>query len=107
MPNAEDLPPAGARMIDAALSRARPAEEGMLRDLDLEWTGRRGVLARLGLARAAQDPQRTPAGLSKCLVGGLRAYRAAHAAALATSRASPPSWSASLGSWSTSISGAW
>jgi len=107
MPNAQDVPPARARIIAAALLGVRLAEEGMLRDLDLDWAVRLGLLARLGLAGDARYLQRTPGDLSKCLVGGLRAYRAAHAAALASSSAWPPSWSASLGSWSTSIGGPW
>ena len=80
MPKKNDMPPEGARILTAALSQVRPAEEGMLRDLELDWPGSRALLARLGVALVAQDPQNAQACLGKCLCAGLDAYRAARKA---------------------------
>jgi len=82
MPRKNDMPPDGARILAAALTQLRPVEEGMLRDLELDWPGSRTLLARLGVALAAQDSQQAPAYLSKSLVGGLHAYRAARKAGI-------------------------
>ena len=80
MPKKSNTPPEGAHILAAALSQLRPAEEGMLRDLELDWPGSRTLLARLGVALAEQDPLQAPGYLSRSLVGGLRAYRAAREA---------------------------
>ena len=82
MPGKNDMPPDGARILAAALTQLRSAEAGMLRDLELDWPGSRTLLARLGVALAAQDSQQAPAYLSKSLVGGLHAYRAARKAGI-------------------------
>jgi hypothetical protein len=63
-------------MLATALAQVRPAETGMLRDLELDWPGSRALLARLGAALAAHDPQQAQACLCKCLIGGLSGYRA-------------------------------
>jgi hypothetical protein len=75
-----DIPPEGARILSAALSQVRPAEAGMLRDLELDWPGSRALLARLGVALAVQEPEGAHVVLGKCLSGGLGAYRAARLA---------------------------
>jgi hypothetical protein len=80
MPKKDDMPPEGARLLAAVLAEVRPADVGMLRDLELDWPGSRALLARLGVALAAQDPQQAPVHLSRSLVGGLRAYRVAREA---------------------------
>ena len=80
MPKNNDMPPEGARILTAALSQVKPAEEGMLRDLELDWPGSRALLARLGVAFVAHDPQEAQARLGKCLCAGLDAYRAARKA---------------------------
>jgi len=80
MPRKNDTPPEGAHILAAARSQLRPVEEGTLRDLELDWPGSRTLLARLGVALAEQDPLQAPVYLSRSLVGGLRAYRAAREA---------------------------
>jgi len=80
MPRKNDMPPDGARILAAAISKLRSAEAGMLRDLELDWPGSRALLARLGVALAAQEPQRAHVVLGQCLSGGLGAYRAARLA---------------------------
>jgi hypothetical protein len=80
MPKKNDMPPEGARLLAAALAEVRPADVAMLRDLELDWPGSRALLARLGVALVAQDPQNAQACLGKCLCGGLGAYRAARKA---------------------------
>ena len=80
MPKNNDILPEGARLLAAVLAEVRPADVGMLRDLELDWPGSRAVLARLGAALVAQDPQNAQARLGKCLCAGLDAYRAARKA---------------------------
>ena len=80
MPKRKDIPPEGAKMLSEALGQVRPAEAGILRDLELDWPGSRALLARLGAALVAQDPQNAQARLGKCLCAGLDAYRAARKA---------------------------
>jgi len=80
MPKKNDMPPEGARLLAAVLAEVRPADVGMLRDLELDWPGSRALLARLGVALVAQDPQNARACLGKCLCAGLDAYRAARKA---------------------------
>ena len=80
MPKKNDMPPEGARMLAAVLSEVRPADVGMLRDLELDWPGSRALLARLGVALAAHRPEEAQTCLRKCLCGGLSAYRAARKA---------------------------
>ena len=80
MPGKNDMPPEGARILAAARSQLRPVEEGMLRDLELDWPGSRALLARLGVALAAHEPDGAHVVLGKCLSGGLGAYRAARLA---------------------------
>ena len=80
MPKHQDISPEGAGMLAAALTQVRRAEVGMLRDLELAWPGSRALLARLGVALAAQNPQEAEACLCRCLCGGLSAYRAARKA---------------------------
>ena len=80
MPRHKGIPPEGARILAAALERVRPAEGRMLSDLELDWPGSRALLGRLGEALAVQDPTQATGMLSECLVGGLRAYRAAREA---------------------------
>ena len=100
MPKKIDMPPEGARLLAAVLVEVRPADVGMLRDLELDWPGSRALLARLGVALAAQDSQDARACLGKCLCTGLDAYRAARKARAGDhSGASPPSWPASRRRW--------
>ena len=80
MPKKNDMPPEGARLLAAVLAEVRPADVGMLRDLELDWPGSRALLARLGAALVAQDPQDAQACLGKCVCAGLDAYRAARKA---------------------------
>jgi len=80
MPKTNDVPPEGARLLAAVLAEVRPADVGMLRDLELDWPGSRALLARLGVALSAQDPQNAQACLGKCVCAGLDAYRAARKA---------------------------
>jgi hypothetical protein len=80
MPKRKDIPPEGARLLAAVLAEVRPADVGMLRDLELDWPGSRALLARLGVALAAQEPDEAHVVLGKCLSGGLSAYRAARLA---------------------------
>jgi hypothetical protein len=80
MPTKKDISPEGARLLAAALAEVRPAEAAMLRDLEFDWPGSRALLARLGVALAAQEPEEAHVVLGKCLSGGLRAYRAARLA---------------------------
>jgi hypothetical protein len=80
MPTKKDITPEGANLLAAALAEVRPADAGMLRDLELDWPGSRALLARLGVALAAQDPEGAHVVLGKCLSGGLGAYRAARLA---------------------------
>ena len=47
-----------------------------LRDLELDWPDSRALLARLGVAFAAQNPREAEECLCKCLCAGLDAYRA-------------------------------
>jgi len=77
MPKKDDMPPEGALLLAAVLAEVRSADVGMLRDLELDWPGSRALLARLGVALVAQDPQNAQACLGKCLCAGLDAYRAA------------------------------
>ena len=80
MPRRKDIPPEGARLRAAVLAEVRPADVGMLRDLELDWPGSRALLARLGVALVAHDPQDAHGSLGKCLCAGLDAYRAARKA---------------------------
>jgi hypothetical protein len=80
MPRRKDIPPEGARLRAAVLAEVRPADVGMLRDLELDWPGSRALLARLVVTLAAQDPRDAKACLGKCLCAGLDAYRAARKA---------------------------
>jgi hypothetical protein len=80
MPTKKDISPEGARLLAAALAAVRPADVGILRDLELDWPGSRALLARLGLALAAHEPDGAHVVLGKCLSGGLGAYRAARLA---------------------------
>jgi hypothetical protein len=80
MPTRKDISPEGASLLAAALAEVRPADVGLLRDLELDWPGSRALLARLGVALAAQDPEGAHVVLGKCLSGGLGAYRAARLA---------------------------
>jgi hypothetical protein len=80
MPKHLDIPPEGAGMLAAVLAQVRHAEVALLRDLELDWPGSRALLARLGVALAAQNPQEAEACLCRCLCGGLSAYRAARKA---------------------------
>jgi hypothetical protein len=77
MPRRKDIPPEGARMLAAVLAGVRPADVGMLRDLELDWPGSRALLARLGVALAAQNPQEAEECLRKFLGASLDAYRSA------------------------------
>jgi len=52
MPKKNDMPPEGARILTVALSQVRPAEEGMLRDLDLDWSPRLAAWLAIGLMGA-------------------------------------------------------
>ena len=70
-----DMPPEGARLLAAVLAEVRPADVGMLRDLELDWPGSRALLARLTMALNAQDPEAVREVLGRCLIGGLDAYR--------------------------------
>ena len=80
MSTKKDISPEGASLLAAALAEVRPAEVGVLRDLELDWPGSRALLARLGEALAAQEPERAHVILGQCLRGGLSAYRAARLA---------------------------
>jgi len=80
MPKKNDMPPEGARLLAAVLAEVRPADVGMLRDLELDWPGSRALLARLGVALAAHRPEEAQTCLCRCLCGGLDAYRAARKA---------------------------
>jgi hypothetical protein len=80
MPKKNDMPPEGARLLAAVLAEVRPADVGMLRDLELDWPGSRALLARLGVALAAQNPQGAEECLCSCICAGLDAYRAARKA---------------------------
>ena len=80
MPQHQDIPPEGAGMLAAVLAQVRRAEVALLGDLELDWPGSRALLARLGVALAAQNPQEAEACLCRCLCGGLSAYRAARKA---------------------------
>jgi hypothetical protein len=80
MPTKKDITPEGANLLAAALAEVRPADVGLLRDLELDWPGSRALLARLGVALAAQEPEGAHVVLGKCLSGGLGAYRAARLA---------------------------
>jgi hypothetical protein len=80
MPTKKDITPEGASLLASALVEVRPAEAGMLRDLELDWPGSRALLARLGEALAAQEPEQAHVVLGQCLSGGLGAYRAAREA---------------------------
>jgi len=80
MPKEDDMPPEGARLLAAVLVEVRPADVGMLRDLELDWPGSRALLARLAMALNAQDPEAVREVLGRCLIGGLDAYRAARKA---------------------------
>ena len=77
MPKKNDMPPEGARLLAAVLVEARPADVGVLRDLELDWPGSRALLARLVVTLAAQDLRDAQARLGKCLCAGLDAYRVA------------------------------
>jgi hypothetical protein len=80
MPKRKDIPPEGARMLATALTKVRRIYTGILRDLELDWPGSRALLARLGVAFAAQNPQDAEECLCKCLCAGLDSYRAARKA---------------------------
>ena len=56
-------------LLDGAreLAEVRPADVGMLRDLELDWPGSRALLARLGVALAAHEPDEAHVVLGKCL----------------------------------------
>jgi hypothetical protein len=75
MPRRKDIPPEGARLRAAVLAEVRPADVGMLRDLELDWPGSRALLARFAIALNAQDPDVAHEVLGQCLIGGLGAYR--------------------------------
>jgi hypothetical protein len=76
----DDMPPEGTRIFTAALSQVRPAEKGMLRDLEFDWPGSRALLACLAIALNGQDPEALHEVLRQCLIGGLDAYRASREA---------------------------
>jgi len=80
MPRRKDIPPEGARMLATALGKVRRTYTGILRDLELDWPGSRALLARLGVALAAQNPQKAEECLCNCLCTGLDSYRAARKA---------------------------
>ena len=80
MPKKNDMPPESAHLLSAVLAEVRPADVGMLRDLELDWPGSRALLARLGVALAAHRPEEAQTCLCRCLCGGLDAYRAARRA---------------------------
>ena len=80
MSKRKDIPPEGARLLAAVLAEVRPADVGMLRDLELDWPGSRALLARLGVALAALRSEEAQTCLCRCLCGGLDAYRAARKA---------------------------
>jgi hypothetical protein len=80
MPRRKDIPPEGARMLATALAKVRKTYTGILRDLELDWPGSRALLARLGVALAAQNPQEAEKCLCECLCAGLDAYRSARKA---------------------------
>ena len=80
MPKKDNMPSEGARLLAAVLAEVRPADVGMLRDLELDWPGSRALLARLAMALNAQDPEAVHEVLGQCLIGGLDAYRAARKA---------------------------
>jgi len=80
MPRRKDIPREGARMLATALATVRRNYTGMLRDLELDWPGSRALLARLGIALAAQNPQEADECLCRCLCAGLDAYRTARKA---------------------------
>jgi hypothetical protein len=67
--------PAGRRARRGATGRRRNAARP-----ELDWPGSRALLARFGLALAAQDPQDAQARLGKSLCAGLDAYRVARKA---------------------------
>jgi hypothetical protein len=77
MPRRKYTPPEGARMLATALAKVRRTYTGMLRDLELDWPGSRALLARLGVALAANNPQEVEECLCRCLCTGLDSYRAA------------------------------
>jgi len=80
MPRRRDIPPEGAQMLATALAKVRWTYTGILRDLELDWPGSRALLARLGVALMAQNPQEAEECLCNCLSAGLDAYRAARKA---------------------------
>ena len=80
MPKRKDIPPEGARMLATALAKVRRTYTGILRDLELDWPGSRALLARLGVALAAQNPQEADECLCERLCTGLDSYRAARKA---------------------------
>ena len=80
MPRRKDIPPEGARLLAAVLAQVRPADVGMLRDLELDWPGSRALLARLAMALNAQNREAVHEVLGQCLLGGLDAYRASREA---------------------------
>jgi len=80
MPRRRDIPPEGAQTLAAALAKVRWTYTGILRDLELDWPGSRALLARLGVALMAQNPQEAEECLCKCLCAGLDSYRAARKA---------------------------
>jgi hypothetical protein len=80
MPRRKDIPPEGARMLAKALANERRTYTGILRDLELDWPGSRALLARLGVALAAQSPHEAEARLGQCLCAGLDGYLAARQA---------------------------
>jgi hypothetical protein len=75
MPRRKDIPPEGARLLSAVLAAVRPADVGMLRDLELDWPGSRALLARLAIALNGHDPEAVHQVLGQCVIGGLGAYR--------------------------------
>jgi len=77
MPRRKDIPPEGARMLATALAQVRRTYTGMLRDRELDWPGSRALMARLGVALAAQNRQEAEECLCKCLCAGLDSYRSA------------------------------
>jgi hypothetical protein len=80
MPRDKDIPPEGARLLAAALAQVRQSYTGRLRELELDWPGSRALVARLGVALAAQSPHEAEARLGQCLCAGLDGYLAARQA---------------------------
>ena len=79
MPKKDNMPSEGARLLAGVLAEVRPADVGMLRDLELDWPGSRALLARLGLFRTMSRKRDTQSHQQRAAAGPVELQVTQHA----------------------------